>query len=349
MRMINFDQYTKNMKGITRTYLIGLSFLIYSCSGNNLDVDISSSKYKLENINLDSTVNHFTLESIEAGIMQLQTQHPLVATYQFDYCFQTGLPGDSIFPTRYAEFKNNGYLKRLEKRIQSMYSRFPEHHLAIENGFKRLQVHFPKADFPANLFFMNSYFYSSVNCIEENLCIGVERYLGASCPEIKELPADPFYDWIKKAMEEKYMDRDAVCGWVLNNIVEMPENQNHIEAMINWGKVLYLTEAAFPDIEPEILLRYSKKDYDWAVNNERAFWEYLVKYNMLFQKNATDQAGLVLEGPFTAGIPMKGPDRLGQFLGYRIIKSYIEQNDVTLLQLVKTPYAQILQDYEINE
>lgn len=349
MRMIIFDQYWKNMqvKSWIIAFFVGIGLV--GCSGNALDVDISSSKYNLKFTNLDSIVSVFNRESVEAGIMQLQMNHPLIATYQFDYCFQTGMPGDSTFIQRYSEFQNNDYFKRLEKRIKAMHKRFPQHHQAIEQGFQRLQIHFPKADFPDNIFFMNSYFYSSVNCIENDLCIGVERYLGANTAEIKELPADPFYDWIKKAMEEKYMDRDAVCGWVLNNIVEMPESQNHIEAMINWGKVLYFTEAAFPEIEPALLLRYSQKDYDWALNNERGFWEYLVKYNMLFQKNATDQAGLIQEGPFTAGIPMKGPDRLGQFLGYRIIKSYIEQNDVTLLQLLKTPYAQILQEYEIND
>lgn len=349
MRMIIFDQYWKNMRVRTWFYSILVGLSLIGCTRNLLDVDITSSKYKLKAINLDSIVASFTPETIEQGIMELQTEHPLIATYQFDYCFQTGMPGDSTFLSRYSNFVDNTYLQRLQKRLKGMYKRIPEHRLTIEQGFQRLQIHFPKADFPENLFFMNSYFYSSVNCIESDICVGIERYIGANAPEIKELPADPFYEWIKKALEEKFMDRDVVCGWVLNNIVEMPESQNHIEAMINWGKVLYFTEAAFPDIEPAILLRYSEKDYEWALNNERGFWEYLVKYNMLFQKNTTDQAGFIQEGPFTAGIPMKGPDRLGQFLGYRIIKSYIEQNDVTLPELLKTPYAQILQEYEIDD
>jgi uncharacterized protein YjaZ len=59
---------------------------------------------------------------------------------------------------------------------------------------------------------------------------------------------------------------------------------------------------------------------------------------------------LLHEAPFTAGLPMnEAPDRLGQFLGWRIVHSYMEQNDVTLRQLIELPYTEILTFYEINE
>jgi uncharacterized protein YjaZ len=74
-----------------------------------------------------------------------------------------------------------------------------------------------------------------------------------------------------------------------------------------------------------------------------------VKQNLLFVKSETDQAAFLQEAPFTAGLPQKGPDRLGQFLGYRIVCSYIEQTNLTLQELIDKPYNELLADYEIND
>ena len=58
---------------------------------------------------------------------------------------------------------------------------------------------------------------------------------------------------------------------------------------------------------------------------------------------------MVSEGPFTPGIPnQEGPDRLGQFIGWRMVQKYMEKNDVTLKEMVNLPYNDILQEYEID-
>jgi hypothetical protein len=347
--MIIFEQSLKIMRGLTWTAIVWMLLFLTSCGRDPLDVDISKSDYTLRSENFDKQIQDTKNANLPDIIGRLKDQYPELIDYQFYYCFKTGLPSDSVFGGHWDELTNNDYFNRLSKRLKEMYPRLRAHQASIESGFKRLKIHFPTGKFPTTLVFMNSFFASSIYCTENELAVGLERYLGPKTQEIKELPNEQFYDWIKIAMDEKYLDRDAVCGWIQTHMLPMKENMNHIEAMIYWGKVLYLTEAAYPEMDPAILMRYSQKNYDWANQNERNFWEYLVKQNLLFQKNATDQAGFVQEGPFTAGLPQKGPDRLGQFLGYRIVKSFIDQNDVTLQQLLDTPYTELLQQYEIND
>ena len=45
---------------------------------------------------------------------------------------------------------------------------------------------------------MNSLFQSNAFCTEKEIGIGLERYLGKKVDVIKELPNEPFYDWIKE-------------------------------------------------------------------------------------------------------------------------------------------------------
>lgn len=338
------------------TQKIGALFLaasalltIQSCSDNLLDVDISKSNYQLESVQLDSIITHTSEIQLGPEIFNLSQKYPEIIDYQFYYCYKTGLPTDTAFQANWSDFTNNPYYKRLSKRIAEKFPNTAASKKTIEDGFKRIHAHLPNAKLPKTILFMNSFFSSSMYCTKNEIGVGLERYLGAKTDVIKELPSDVFYEWIKEAMEPEYLERDAVCAWVLTHICEPSKEANNIEAIIQWGKILYVTKAALPEQEEHILLRYNTADYEWALKNERGFWEYLVKQNMLFATSETDQAAFLQEAPFTSGLPQKGPDRLGQFLGYRIVASYMEQYDVTLQQLLDKPYNEILSEYEIED
>jgi hypothetical protein len=240
-------------------------------------------------------------------------------------------------------------VQRLEKRIREKFDDLPQRQQKITEALKKIKAHLPNAPMPSEIVYMNSYFSSSAFCTNKEIAIGLERYLGAKTDVIAELPPQDFYPWIKEKMDPQYLERDAIAAWIMTNIVETKEGAGNIEAMIRWGKILYLTEAAFPDMPEHWILRYSEADYNKALDSERPFWDFLVKEKILFDNDERTQANFLNDGPFTTGLPEKAPDRLGQFLGWRIIHSYMEQNDVNLQQLMEIPYTKLLQEYEITD
>lgn len=360
IRVLNCNQTNiSNFNLIIRTiqifdmkkYLLLAVFplLLFSCGSDPLDIDASGVDMKLDYVNLDSLLYNSNEKLVALG--QVDDKYSRIVEYQLYYCFNftsdPALGPDQILNN----FYNEKYVQRLEKRIHEKFPNPAKNHAEILEGFRKLKFHFPKAKFPEGIVYTNSYFSSSAFCTENAICMGMERYLGAKTDVIKELPNDNFYSYIKEAMNPIYFERDAVCAWVLTHIAEEKEDAYLIEAMVNWGKILYLTEAAFPDKAPEIILRQSTKNYNWNLNNERAFWDYLVKNKLLYSKEEKVKQNMLHEAPFTSGLPdgEKTPDRLGQFIGWRIIHSYMEQYDVTLEELLKTPYTKLIQEYEINE
>lgn len=286
-----------------------------------------------------------------SALGQVDNKFERIVEYQLYYCFNLGQDQSLDPETVMADFYKTAYVKRLEKRIQEKFPNLSKNHAEITEGFKKLKYHLPKEKFPTGIAYTNSYFSSSAFCTEEAICMGLERYLGEKTDVIKELPSDNFYAYIKEAMNPIYLERDAVAAWVMTHISPEKEDSYLIEEVVNWGKILYLTEAAYPEMADEIILRQSKEDYDWALKNERAFWDYLVKNKLLYSKEEKVKQNMLHEAPFTSGLPdgEKTPDRLGQFLGWRIIHSYMEQYDITLQELMKLPYTKLIQEYEINE
>lgn len=321
--------------------------ILISCNRNPLDVDVSNINLNVDFVNLDSIFVH-------SDTNQLLSQHHYhlqnnkeIYEYELGYCLGIGNVSDSTFLRSIRLFQSEPYIKRVEKRIATKFSNLELIKSEIVLGMKYLRFHFPKGKVPKKVFFMNSMFASNAFCTEKQIGIGLERYLGKETDVIKELPSDPFFEWIREGMDSRFLTRDALCSWIMTHYVSEADG-NLAENIIRWGKIIYLTQAAMPAENPALIMRYTEEDYKWAVENEYAFWKYLVDEKMLFKIDDRNKMNMLNEGPFTVGLPEKGPDRLGQFLGLRIIQKFMDSKKVSLKQLIETPYSEILVEYEID-
>ena len=151
-------------------------------------------------------------------------------------------------------------------------------------------------------------------------------------------------------MEPRYLERDIVASWCYTTLVEDKSAEgNFAEQLIQWGKILFLTKMAFPDLDEAVLMRYTPSNYEWAIEHEDLVWQFIVKNGFLFKRSERENANWFKEAPFTAGLPDKAPDRLGQFIGWQIVKSYIDQHSITAEELIRLPYNELLQEYEIED
>lgn len=323
-------------------------FFFYSCTSDRLDVDISKSKLKLSFVNLDSLIFYTPKNNIPKVLSSYATSSDGVLAYQLVHCLGIGGFKDSSSLNRIEIFRSDPYIKRLESKISNLGNTKKDLQLQLIDGFKHLYFHLSEVPLPKQIYYINSLFVSNVYCSDREIGIGLERYLGPKEAVIEELPSQEFFQWMKDGMLKEYIPRDVLSEWISTNIVE-EVNGTFAENMIRWGKIIYLTEAAFPKMDKNVLLRYTNKKYDWAEHNESSVWKYLVDQNLLFSKNERDHANFLHEGPFTVGLPENSPDRLGQFLGWKIVRDFMQKNEsISINELVKLPYNTILQSYEIE-
>jgi len=322
-------------------------FLFIGCSSDKLKVNTDGISTGISYVNLDSLMVHTAPDELPELNMKCKSDLGDIYAYEIGYCIKMPNDSDTAFQKGMGLFLADPFVQRMERRIGERFTKLSAYSEEIDQGFKHLKVHFPKMKTPKKVVYMNSLFTSSAFSTDFEIGIGLERYLGEEADVVKELPYQTFPDWEKKAMNSEFLSRDAVASWVTTHLV--PEADGNLaQKIVRWGKALYATQAAFPDKDPAYILRYDPKQYEWAVENEQDLWKYLVDENMLFKIDELNTKNLLSEGPFTPGLPEKGPDRLGQFLGYRIILKYMEIMDVSLEELMKTSYSDILVEYEID-
>jgi hypothetical protein len=325
-----------------------LLLFLTACTNNPLDISIDGIKTDLAFVNVDSTLFYSDSTELMNKHLEFKSEIENIYAYEIGHCLQIGDLVDSAFYNRIMLFRSDSTIQKLEKSIQMTFKDKSEIESKITDGFNHLKYHFPKGKQPTKIVYLNALFNSGVFCTETEIGIGLERFLGESNEIIKRLPSQYYFDWMKKAMDKQYLERDVLAGWIETHYVDEASG-SLAEHIVRAGKVMYLTEAAFPNEDPSLILRYSKEDYQWALDNEYEFWKYLVDENLLFKIDERNTVNMINEGPFTPGLPgQDSPDRLGQFLGWRMIHSYMEQYDVSVAELMKLSFNEILQAYEID-
>jgi hypothetical protein len=322
--------------------------LLTACSGDPLDVDVANVKVDIHFADFNEPIMYGDSVALMSAHHENSLRYPDPYAYLIGFCLQIGEVPDTAFYASVMTYRKDATIRQLHDDIRKKFDDTEANEAAIIDGFRHLRFHLPNCKIPKNIVYMNTLFQAGVFCTEEDLAIGLQNYLGEDNRVIKQLNPQFYFDWMKEGMDAKYLERDVLTGWIETHVVEETEG-NLAEQIIRWGKILYLTEAAFPEESEALILRYSEDELKWAEENEYAFWKYLVDENLLFTVDDKTTRNMVGDGPFTPGLPEEGsPDRMGQYLGWRMLHSYMEQFDISVKDLIGLPYNDILQEFEIE-
>ncbi len=198
----------------------------------------------------------------------------------------------------------------------------------LERSFKRFHAHFPADPVPA-LVWMNSAFNYAVYPTPEYLAVGLDWFLGADHPIVGKLAPEVFPGYLRARMDAEYLAADALRGWLLVHFAERyHRSETCADELLFWGKVLFVLDQLAPELADRVWMDWTTDQMNWAVENERAVWLELQPQSILFERDFGRYNRWFVEGPFTraANIPQQSPDRLGAWMGYRIVADYMAAN-----------------------
>ncbi len=145
-------------------------------------------------------------------------------------------------------------------------------------------------------------------------------------------------------MTPEKVPSDYIMGWLMS---EFPFNLNSevlLDNMLYRGKILYLLETFMPGEKEETLMAYTPEQLKWLYENERNMWVFLAENKHIFSSDRMNTAKYINASPSTAYFP-GSPGRAGIWLGWQIIRSYMENNkEIGLRELMQeTDYKKILE------
>jgi hypothetical protein len=183
----------------------------------------------------------------------------------------------------------------------------------------------------------------SVYIYDDILFVNTDMYLGADNPYYSKFGV-PLY--ISERCEPVYIPVDIFKRALVYKHLAYPPTSSLLESMITEGKKLFFTEMMFPLMHERFIIGYSEEKYDWANTYLGNVWNYMIEKNELFGKGEALLRSYIEEAPFTKMFGNSSPGRLGTFVGWKLIQSYMKNNpDVTLQELMQeTDYQMILKN-----
>lgn len=325
-------------KGYYILSVIMLMGLLCGCGNKHQYIPKDIEAVEVEIVRFDNAQLAVRPDSVKQDIEQLYANYEL-----FMPIFVEGILGLQTEDTAYlcdmyAQFLTDTVMgfAQTNTTAQELFANVDSLQEALNTGFSRLHFLYPEWEIPTLYLFVSG-FNSSVMYYENIMGVGVDMYLGSDYPYYNQV----VYDYQKQTMRKACVAGDVLSMYLAYHISYNSKYNRLLEQMIFRGKQLFLLAQLLPNEPVWEVIGYSKEQWDWCEQYEQAIWNRIMQKRDLFKTESNVLSSYMNDGPFTAEVTQDSPGRLGVWVGWRIVDSYMRNNkDVTLRELMNENDAQ---------
>lgn len=220
--------------------------------------------------------------------------------------------------------------RELYGEVQKRYKDFSTQQQEIEELFKHIKFYFPTIKTPKIYTAIGEMDYMSKSIYaNDKLVIPLELYLGKSHRYYDEFP-----QYLREGFEPRQIMPDIVQSFAYG-VVPVSKDKSLLVLMINSGKELYLKDILLPDYSDAEKIGYSPEQIQWSQENESYIWEYFMEKKLLYSTDSKLPNRFINPAPFSKfylEIDNETPGRIGQYIGWQIVRSYMQNHEKTSIQ-----------------
>lgn len=301
-----------------------------------LDQEIETQAYRFDQELMQTDTSKMT----EAIDLYYQKYPIFFPTYTYGVIKAGGMERIN-FPNELKRFISDPTMHEVYLEIQKQFENVDDIKQEIDKALSYYHHYFPEEAIP-ELFFIQSGFNQRI--IIDSLVLGValDMCLGANSDYYKQLSL-PIY--MSKKLNRENIAIDAMRAMAWSNFTFDGED-NLASNMIYEGKIQYFLDALFPNEPISKKLAYTESDLAWVNANNEEIWSTIIQGEMLYQTNYMKIKNMIDNAPFTQAFGNNSPSKIGVWLGYEIVKSYMDEHpEISVQNLMMTKdYVGILNE-----
>ena len=306
------------------TFAIALTLALISCDNK------SKVEKAVEAIPLKIKVERFDKLFFETPPQDLNKLKK-----EFPYFFPSG-NDDSVWLNK----MKNPLWRELYTEVQKKYSNFEPVQKELETLFKHIKYYFPQTKTPKVITVISEMDYNNKVIYADSLVIiSLELYLG------KDHKFYQFPNYLKQNFEQKQILPDVVSNFSIQKILPVSDN-NLLGQMIYFGKQLVLKDLLLPDYSDADKMGYMPEQVKWCQENESYMWRYFIENELLYSNDQKLNNRFINPAPFSKfylEIDNESPGRVGSWIGWQIVRSFMKNNEVSLEELLKMNAKEIFE------
>lgn len=323
-----------------------ICILLVSCKRKD-KVDVSGINLNVKIERFDHDFDGFQGSNFTIKAVQLQQHYDGFYTDFIEKILNAGSTKDTAYFSNLRKvFKDRSYFD-LKHEVDSIYPNLDKQEAELTDAFKRIKYYYPQKNLP-RVYAYFSGFQAQTSIGNNYFAIGLDLFLGSNS---KFYPAliETFPHYISRRFTPDNIVPRVVESIAREDLFEeqAEDDKSLLSRMIYNGKIMYFIDQVLLDVPDSTKIGYTNQQLKWCKDNEANIWGYFLEDNFLYESDYPKIQKFLTEAPFTPGLGdhNNSAPKLAVWIGWQIVKQYMEKNqNVTLQQLMSDAADQKILD-----
>lgn len=293
--------------------------------------ETSSLKITLAFESLEDSLPAITSKS---ALVHFFGQHPEVRDQFFN---RQNYPSDSAFINGLYTRFTSPYIDTLLMETHRVFGSGADLKEEFQKAFVNLTYYYP--DFhPPKIQTVITGLESDLLATDSSVVVGLDYFLGNGA---KYRPKH-LYQYMLRRYDKSFIVPSVMLLTGIDSRFNKinPNDRTVLADMIAYGKAYYFTKQMLPCTPDSVLIGYTKKEMEGSREFENLIWSRLVEDQVLYATSHLVKQRYIGERPKTTEVGEQCPGRIGMWVGWQIVKKYIETHpNVKLPQLMNMQNA----------
>ena len=299
--------------------LVLLAFIgVSSCNQN------SELEKEINRLNFNVNVERFDKLFMESNESEFYSYKD-----DFPFLFPNNIP-DSILLQR----KDDSIQKLIKSSVDSVFLDFSSIEDDLSSLYKHIKYYNPSLKKPRLITVFSDVDYRNKVIVTDTIVlIGIDNYLGS-----EHVFYTSFYKHIRKNLNKNQIVVDLADKYA-SKMINQPVRETFLDELIYQGKKMYLKDLWLPKSEEYSRIGYTADELNWAEDNEFYIWQYFIENEILYDNNPKLYDRFIARGPFSRfnlELDSESPSSLGIYIGWKIVKSFMKNNDIKLVDMLQS-------------
>jgi hypothetical protein len=314
--------------------------LSISCTDTKKTADVSDIQLTLNTRRFDLDLFALDTNNLSKGLVELAGKYPNFLNYYLDTVMAYGIRGnysDTVKGIReglrvFLTYKD---FVALEDSVKAHYPDTKDVDAELVGGFKVVKKYVPKMAVPKIVYLnMGLSNWPSFPIDTATMCIGLDMFLGDTYPYYRSVGVP---DFMGPHLAKNYISVSVFTSLYKYYYPFAQDERTLLDLMLQRGREQYFLHKVLPTKDENVLFGFSPIQMEWCRKFEANIYNFFVKNELLYNKEAVARFGYVNDGPFAQGMEPTtdtvkvSPGNVGSWIGYRIVNAYMERYPATTL------------------
>jgi hypothetical protein len=326
MLILCYKSLPKIVKFTSLVFILISALSFQSCKKDKEKSDINITDIQVNSpiIRLDSTLFN---KKTETEVLAFLDSNSSIAEAYFD----TPKAGFPELAKKLNSFVQNTDLQQFyQKSINTAEGiKIVSLQAELNQAFRHIKYYYPKFSPPKIYTLFTGFAGKDIFVSDSVIVIGLDYFVGKNAQFRPQV-----YDYQLAKYQKEYIVPSVLNQLAVKYARVDPTDKSLLADMIFYGKCYQFSKIMQPNSPDSLIIGYTQNQLEETEISQEIVWGHFIDQKLLYETSPFKKVKYLDERPNTVEISPDCPGMIGRWLGWKIVKKYVENNPEQTFQML---------------